>query len=88
MDKIPAFNLMDGFWDRNRDAMLWWLQRVWTGMSGQVLDARDSTPLDATLTLVGRDVPNTILTDPQAGDYHRVISAGSYTLKASCRWLP
>ncbi len=73
---------MDGFWDRNRDAMLWWLQRVWTGLSGQVLDARDSAPLDATLTLVGRDVPNIILTDPDVGDYHRVISAGSYSLEA------
>lgn len=82
-DKSPAFNLMDGFWDRNRDAMLWWMQRVWTGLSGQVLDARDNAPLDATLTLVGRDTPNTILTDPQAGDYHRVTSSGSYILNAS-----
>ncbi len=82
-DKSPDFSLMDEFWNHNRDAMLWWLQRVWTGMTGQVLDARDGTPLDATLTLVGRDVPNTILTDPEVGDYHRVISAGSYTLEAS-----
>ncbi len=82
-DKNPEFNLMDSFWDHNRDAMLWWLGRVWTGLSGEVLDARDSTPLDASLMLVGRDVPNTILTDPAVGDYHRVISAGSYTLAAS-----
>ncbi len=81
--KSPAFNLMDGFWDRNRDAMLWWLQRVWTGMGGMVLDARNSAPLSATLTIVGRGVPNTILTDPQVGDYHRVIGDGSYTLEAS-----
>ena len=38
--KSPDFNLMDGFWNRNRDAMLWWLQRVWTGLGGQVLDAQ------------------------------------------------
>ena len=82
-DKNPEFNSMDGFWDHNREAMLWWLQRVWTGIGGEVLDARDSTPLDATLTLVGREVPNTILTDPDAGDYHRVISDGSYTLEAA-----
>jgi uncharacterized repeat protein (TIGR01451 family) len=82
-DKNPAFNSMDGFWNRNRDAMLWWLQRVWTGMSGLVLDARDNTPLDATVTLVGRDVPNIVLTDPQVGDYYRVISDGNYTLEAA-----
>ncbi len=81
--KMPDFSLMDGFWNRNRDAMLWWMQQAMTGMAGQVLDARDSTPLDATVTLVGRDVPNTIKTDAEAGDYHRVISAGTYTLEAS-----
>ena len=80
--KMPPFTQMNTYWEHNREAMLWWLQRVWTGISGVVLDARDSTPLDATLTLVGRDIPNTILTDPDAGDYHRVISGGSYSLEA------
>ena len=82
-NKMPDFNLMDGFWDRNREAMLWWMQQAGTGLAGLVLDARDNTPLDATVTLVGRDVPNTILTDPDVGDYHRVVSAGLYTLQAS-----
>jgi uncharacterized repeat protein (TIGR01451 family) len=78
--KSPPFNQMDSYWEHNREAMLWWMQQALTGLGGEVLDARDSTPLDATLTLVGRDVPNTILTDPEIGDYHRVISPGSYTL--------
>ena len=48
---------MDTYWSNtNRDAMLWWMQRAMTGLGGLVLDARDSTPLDATITLVGRDV--------------------------------
>jgi hypothetical protein len=81
--KSPPFSQMDTYWFHNRDAMLWWIQRVWTGLHGQVLDVRNSAPLDATITLVGRSIPNTILTDPQAGDYHRVISPGSYTLNAS-----
>jgi hypothetical protein len=81
--KMPPFNQMDSYWDQNRDAMLWWIQRVWTGLGGLVLDARDNTPLDATLTLVGKEIPNTILTDPDVGDYHRVISPGDYTLDAS-----
>jgi uncharacterized repeat protein (TIGR01451 family) len=82
-NKYPPFEQMGTYWEHNREAMLWWLGRVWTGMSGQVLDARDNTPLDATITLAGRGTPNTILTDPQAGDYHRVISAGDYTLNVS-----
>ena len=81
--KFPPFEQMDTYWDHNRDAMLWWMQRVWTGLGGLVLDARDNAPLDATLTLVGKEVPNTILTDPDVGDYHRVISPGDYILDAS-----
>lgn len=81
--KMPPFNQMDLFWDHNRDAMLWWLKQAWTGLGGLVLDARDASPLDATLTLLDRDAPNTILTDPDIGDYHRVISEGVYTLEAS-----
>lgn len=80
--KSPPFTQMDYYWDNNRDAMLWWMQQALTGLGGEVLDARDDTPLDATLTLLGRDVPNTIFTDPQVGDYHRVISPGSYTLES------
>jgi len=81
--KSPPYTQMDLHWDENRDAMLWWMQKAWTGLAGMVLDARDDTPLDATLTLVGREAPNTIRTDPQAGDYHRVISEGTYSLNAS-----
>ncbi len=81
--KSPPYTQMNSYWEENRDAMLWWLQRVWTGLGGEVLDARNNTPLDATVTLVGRDVPNTILTDPAVGDYHRVIQDGTYTLEAS-----
>jgi hypothetical protein len=82
--RLP-FEQMDAYWDENREAMLWWMQRARTGLGGSVLDARDSTPLDATITLVDwADPPlNTILTDPDAGDYHRVIAEGTYTLEAS-----
>lgn len=81
--KMPPFEQMDIYWDHNEEAMIWWIQRALTGMAGLVLDARDGTPLDATLTLVGRDAPNTIRTDPQVGDYHRVISEGTYNLSAA-----
>ncbi|HSB64943.1 MAG TPA: M14 family zinc carboxypeptidase, partial [Anaerolineales bacterium] len=77
-DKNPEFNLMDTYWNNNREAMLWWMQRAWTGLAGMVVDVRNNAPLDASVTLVGMDLPNTILTDPDYGDYHRVISAGLY----------
>ena len=85
-NKMPPFEQMDIYWDHNREAMLWWIQRAMTGMRGLVLDATDGKPLDATLTLVGRDVPNTIPIDPELGDYHRVIGEGDYDVlaEASC----
>jgi carboxypeptidase D len=83
--KMPPFEQMNTYWEENRDAMIWWMQRARTGLSGLVLDAVDHTPLDATVTLTGWSVPplNMILTDPQVGDYHRVIGEGTYTLTAS-----
>ncbi len=85
-NKMPPFEQMDTYWSHNRDAMLWWMQRAMTGINGLVMDAHDGTPLDATVTLVGRDVPNIIDTDPDVGDYHRVIGDGQYDLlaEASC----
>jgi hypothetical protein len=82
VNKSPDYGLMDSFWEHNREAMLWWMQRAMTGIGGVVLDAQTNAPLEATLTLVDRDMPNTVLTDPEVGDYHRVISEGDYELKA------
>jgi hypothetical protein len=81
--QLPPYNQMDTYWEHNRDAMIWWLERAQTGLSGLVLDARNNAPLDGTVTLLGRAVPNTIPTDPDVGDYHRVISPGDYTLAVS-----
>ena len=85
-NKMPPFEQMDTYWDHNRDAMLWWMQRAMTGIRGLVLDARDNSPLDAMVTLVSREVPNTIPTDAELGDYHRVIGEGNYDIlaEASC----
>lgn len=81
-DKMPPYNQMDIYWNNNKDAMLWWMERTLTGLHGRVLDARDSAPLDASVTIAGMEQPNTILTDPDVGDYHRVIAAGNYNLTA------
>jgi uncharacterized repeat protein (TIGR01451 family) len=82
-NKSPAYNLMNDYWDRNRDAMLWWMSQSLTGFHGLVLDARNSSPLNATVTVNGMAMPNFARTDPDLGDYHRVILPGYYTLTAS-----
>jgi len=83
-NKMPPYEQMDTYWANNQAAMLWWMERALTGLGGRVLDARDSAPLDAVVRVLEYiDQPNTVRTDPQVGDYHRVIGEGSYTLQAS-----
>ena len=81
--KRPPYEQMDYYWDNNQEAMVWWLASSLSGVRGQVLDARDGSPLNATITVDGMEIPNFARTDPSVGDYHRVISAGDYTLTAA-----
>ena len=82
-DYAPPYNTMDTQWDANREAMIWWMSRALTGVRGRVTDAESGAPLDAVVQVQGMDAPNSVRTDPQAGDYHRVIDSGTYTLTAS-----
>ena len=35
---------MNTYWDNNRDAMIWWMNRALTGFRGLVRDARNNAP--------------------------------------------
>lgn len=83
ISKMPSYQYMDTYWDNNRDAMLWWMKASLTGIRGRVLDAQDGSPLDASIVIEGMEFPNFARTDPDIGDYHRVIAPGIYTLIAS-----
>jgi uncharacterized repeat protein (TIGR01451 family) len=82
-DYAPPYSTMDTQWNANREAMIWWMSRALTGVRGRVTDADTGAPLDAVVKVQGMDTPNSVRTDPQAGDYHRVIGPGTYTLLAS-----
>lgn len=79
--KMPPYEQMDSYWDANREAMLWWMERALTGARGLVTDAATGAPLDATVDAVQIGKP--VHTDPDVGDYHRLLLPGSYTLTAS-----
>jgi uncharacterized repeat protein (TIGR01451 family) len=81
--KKPAYEQMTTYWNYNRAAMIWWLQRVLSGFRGRVLDARTSAPLEAVVSVTGMNQPNSVRTDPEVGDYHRTIYTGTYTLSAA-----
>jgi uncharacterized membrane protein len=77
----PPYSQMDDYWDANRDAMLWWMERVLTGARGLVTDACTGAPLDASVDVA--EILKPVPTDPDVGDYHRLLLPGTYTLIAS-----
>jgi hypothetical protein len=79
--KWPAWSTMDQFWTENRDAMLYYIGRSTIGIRGIVTSGTTGMPLDATVDIT--QVGKTIRTDPDAGDYHRLLEPGTYSLQVS-----
>ncbi len=61
--------------------MLAYLERAGEGIRGLVTDAVTGAPLDAAISVEGNGFPS--YTDPDVGDYHRVVLAGTYDLEVS-----
>ena len=77
--KSPAYSTMPTYWSQNQESMLSYLETCLIGVRGIVTDAGTGAPLAATVTVVGRSHP--IYTDPQVGDYHRMLLPGTYQLQ-------
>jgi len=77
--KSPAYSLMAQFWTENRESMLYYMEGCLTGARGIVTAAATGAPLYATVTVVGRT--SKVYTDPDGGDYHRILRPGTYQLK-------
>jgi carboxypeptidase D len=80
---MPPYDQMDNYWDANRDAMLWWMERALTGVRGRVYDGLTGAPLDAMVEVV--QMGKTVRTDPDVGDYHRLLLPGTYMLTCSAQ---
>jgi carboxypeptidase D len=76
-DQPPASEISQ-FWNDNRAAMMAYIETCLIGVRGVVLDGDTGLPLAATVTVVGRD--HEIYTDPEVGDYHRMLLPGTYDL--------
>ncbi|MCK4978787.1 MAG: DUF2817 domain-containing protein, partial [Candidatus Delongbacteria bacterium] len=79
--KWPAFSTMAGFWQDNRDAMFWYLSAAHKGIYGVVTNFDTGLPLGATIEITGID--KEYYTDPDHGDYYRILKPGIYTMKVS-----
>lgn len=79
--KSPASSQLPTYWDANRESFLGYLERGLEGVRGLVTD-RWGAPLAAEVEVIGREADQArIFTDPDVGDYHRLLLAGSYDLR-------
>lgn len=67
-----------GCWNKNRDAMLEIIDAADMGLRGIVTDANTGQHIAATVWVDEAYWP--CFTDPQVGDYHRVLLPGTYTI--------
>jgi carboxypeptidase D len=81
--KRPSASLLPAIWQDNRDALLAYAEQVHRGVRGIVTDARTGLPLSAEVRVEGNAQP--VFTDPDVGDYHRLLLPGTYTLAV---WAP
>jgi carboxypeptidase D len=79
--KWPPGSQLPQFWEDNREAMLSYLERAREGVRGVVRDAMSRAPLAAVVRVLGN--PSDTRTDPDRGDYHRLLLPGTYTLEIS-----
>src|SRR5690606_10140967 len=79
--KSPAYSQMPTFWNENRESMLAYMETCLIGVRGVITDGDTGLPVNATMAVVGRD--HNIFTDPDVGDYHRMLLPGTYTLQCT-----
>jgi len=79
--KWPAASTLPAFWNDNLESMLSYLERSADGIRGVVTDSVTGLPLDATVRIAGNGFPT--YTDPEVGDYHRLVQPGGYSLEVS-----
>jgi len=80
-NKKPHPSQIPAYWADNRESMLSYLEAVHIGVRGVVTDYATGEPLWARLTVARNAHP--VFTDPNVGDYHRMLLPGTYTLTFS-----
>ncbi|MCZ7585572.1 MAG: M14 family zinc carboxypeptidase [Deltaproteobacteria bacterium] len=77
-NKMPGVGAQGGYVDRNIDGLAAFIPLAATGVSGFVTDAVTDAPVEALL------IPEDgwpFFTDPENGDFHRVLPAGTHTVR-------
>lgn len=81
---VSASSLPD-YWNYNKEALFQFMRECLYGISGTVKDS-NGNPLNAMIKIQDHDIDldsSMVFTDPEVGDYHRPIEAGTYNIIAS-----
>jgi hypothetical protein len=82
--KLLSASLLPAYWGYNRISLFDWLRQANYGIRGLVTDSATGSPLFATISVVGHDVDSSeVYTDPDVGDYYRMIESGTYSVRYS-----
>jgi carboxypeptidase D len=80
----PPAAQLPTLWDDNRESMLSFMETVnELGVRGVVTDAQTGRPLSAQVLVQGNSQP--VFTDPDVGDFHRMLLPGTYTITISAQ---
>jgi carboxypeptidase D len=76
--KRPSASQIPTLWSDNSESMLNFLEAVHIGVRGLITDRASGAPLWAQVLVKGNSLP--VFTDPNMGDYHRMLLPGIYEL--------
>jgi carboxypeptidase D len=76
--KRPSASQIPGFWSDNSESMLSFLEAIHIGVRGLITEHASGMPLWAEVSVAGNSLP--VFTDPNVGDYHRMLLPGTYNL--------
>lgn len=84
--KLLSASQLPSWWNYNKASLLHYLEQGLYGFRGVVTDDNTGEPLYAMVEIIGHDLAidsSYVFTDPDVGDYHRMIEAGTYDIKFS-----
>jgi carboxypeptidase D len=76
--KWPVYSEISQLWDSNKDAMLNYFTWAQKGIRGMITDSVTGEPVYASIQVENNEFR--VYTDPDVGDYHRILLPGKYNL--------
>ena len=83
--KTPPGSSLPNYWNYNYKSFLNYVQETLYGIRGIITDSITGLPLKAKIQVSGKEIRDStwVKSDSLIGDYHRLVYAGTYTLKFS-----